>query len=63
MLDLAFVVILHLSLLQLLGRRLPPCDEKEPNGLPDWEAARQMIERAFSPADADEDGRSPSWER
>jgi hypothetical protein len=69
--DLALVIILHLALLQLLGRRLPPSREAEgargeprrTAAHPSQESAQRMIERAFpfSCPDAPED--SPYRER
>jgi hypothetical protein len=70
MLDLALVLILHLALLQLLGRRLPAAPDAEAgvptsgNGAasPSLETARHMIDRAYptSCSDIQDDGCSPS---
>jgi hypothetical protein len=69
MFDLILVLVLHVSLLQLLGRRLPGSQPTETGRgsrclpCPSWETAEEMIERAFPSACSDlYDDRSSSRE-
>lgn len=72
MFDLVIVLILHVALLQLLGRRLPEeqggataSRPRQASPTMGEETARRMIERAYphSCSDAHDNGRSPSRER